>query len=142
MLISGLQAKRAEKLQAPQELTVSTPPPDMGSLPLEGAKGLPTGSVPAPVRSAGMGLAGFHSSATSKAAAPKDVIASTSMQPHAAAPGSDEVAECVICWDAAANVVLQPCGHVCACSGCAVVLEEALCPMCRCVVMDNIVLQL
>ena len=55
--------------------------------------------------------------------------------------GSD-VAECVICWDAAANVVLQPCGHVCACSGCAVVLEDALCPMCRSGVLSNIILQL
>ena len=23
--------------------------------------------------------------------------------------------ECIICWEAAPNVVLQPCGHVCVC---------------------------
>ena len=144
MLVYGLQAKQAEELQVPQRLTVSLP--DIGSLPLDGGKGLPTESVAAPIGNAGMGPAALLGSpsiaAVSKAAAPKEIIAGSSMQPLALAPGNDEVAECVICWDAAANVVLQPCGHVCACSGCAVVLEEALCPMCRRVVMSNIVLQM
>ena len=50
--------------------------------------------------------------------------------------------ECIICWEAAPNVLLQPCGHICACSGCAALLENSDCPMCRCKVQDSIILQL
>ena len=50
--------------------------------------------------------------------------------------------ECVVCWEAAASVVLQPCGHICACSGCAALLQHSPCPMCRCKVQCSIVLQL
>ena len=49
--------------------------------------------------------------------------------------------ECVICWEAAPDVLLQPCGHICICSGCAAFLESD-CPMCRCTVKCSIVLQL
>ena len=43
------------------------------------------------------------------------------------------LADCVVCWDNAASVVLQPCGHMCACSGCAGMFAEThrSCPMCR-----------
>ena len=50
--------------------------------------------------------------------------------------------ECIICWEAAPNVLLQPCGHICACSGCAAWLEHSDCPMCRCKEQCSIVLQL
>ena len=50
--------------------------------------------------------------------------------------------ECIICWEAAPNVLLQPCGHICACSGCAALLEHSDCPMCRCKVECSMVLQL
>ena len=30
----------------------------------------------------------------------------------------EDWAECIICWEAPANVILQPCGHMCACAGC------------------------
>ena len=36
------------------------------------------------------------------------------------------LADCVVCWDNAASVVLQPCGHMCACSGCALLLLHPL----------------
>ena len=50
--------------------------------------------------------------------------------------------ECIICWEAAPNVLLQPCGHICACSGCAALLDLSDCPMCRCKVQGTFVLQL
>ena len=50
--------------------------------------------------------------------------------------------ECIICWEAAANVLLQPCGHICACSECAALLEHLDCPMCRCKVQCSIIMQL
>ena len=47
-------------------------------------------------------------------------------------PTSFASSECVICWEADASVVLQPCGHMCACPGCAAMLQHSDCPMCRC----------
>ena len=66
----------------------------------------------------------------------------TSEASGAVAEGYEDIAECVMCWDAAADVLQQPCGHVCTCYGCAEVLADALCPMCRCEVVSIIVLQL
>lgn len=59
-----------------------------------------------------------------------------------AAAHIDDSMECVICWEATASVVLQPCGHLCACSRCAALLKELLCPMCRCEVLSSIIVQL
>ena len=44
-----------------------------------------------------------------------------------------ESMECVVCWDASADVVFQPCGHACSCTACAESLigKVAFCPMCR-----------
>ena len=56
--------------------------------------------------------------------------------------GGFAVSECIICWEAAPNVLLQPCGHICACSGCAALLGQSDCPMCRCKVQGCIVLHL
>ena len=39
--------------------------------------------------------------------------------------------QCPVCWDAAKDTVLVPCGHQ-ACGGCAALLEH--CPTCRAVV--------
>ena len=43
----------------------------------------------------------------------------------------DDGAECVVCWEARACLMMQPCGHICVCSGCAAMLRDTLCPMCR-----------
>ena len=37
--------------------------------------------------------------------------------------------ECVVCMDAAATMVLTPCGHLCGCEGCDLI--HRLCPICR-----------
>ena len=52
----------------------------------------------------------------------------------------DSCADCVICWERCADVVLQPCGHLCTCSACvaACLGSTFLCPMCRCTVADSI----
>ena len=44
-----------------------------------------------------------------------------------------ETEECVVCWAAAACVILQPCGHMCMCEACSQVFKSpaVLCPMCR-----------
>ena len=57
------------------------------------------------------------------------------MQPHP---------ECAICLDADASVVLQPCGHMCVCAGCAHVVADpgSLCPMCRREVLASIAVPL
>ena len=43
--------------------------------------------------------------------------------------------ECKICFDAAVNTVLLPCGHACCCHDCSVRLKfatwNAKCPICR-----------
>ena len=43
------------------------------------------------------------------------------------------VDECVVCWEADADLIFRPCGHACACSSCAhlFLTSSALCPMCR-----------
>ena len=43
------------------------------------------------------------------------------------------VGECVVCWEANAELIFRPCGHACACSSCAhlFLTSSALCPMCR-----------
>ena len=56
--------------------------------------------------------------------------------------GNAEGSECVVCWEAAANVVLVPCGHMCACSGCAALLQQSDCPMCRCKVQACLCVEL
>ena len=147
--LAVVQVKQAQKHTSPRPEATAKPAPAMGSPGLDGGKDLPSMPLtPSPAARAGIMPAGevpgsdITSAASKELAASRHGRVSSSMQPVTAAAASDEVAECVICWDAAANVVLQPCGHVCACSGCAVVLEEALCPMCRCEVVSNIVLQL
>ena len=62
----------------------------------------------------------------------KEACSAAAFEPLLQAPdGCDECPECIICWEAGANVVLQPCGHLCVCSGCVELLRGALCPMCR-----------
>ena len=53
----------------------------------------------------------------------------------------EDCAECIICWEAPANVILQPCGHICACTGCIPLLLGLPCPMCRGKVMNSMVAQ-
>jgi len=67
------------------------------------------------------------------AAAPKP--APLSARKPGGAQGADED-DCVVCMDAAADMLLVPCGHVCLCAGCAdsmLRLDDAgrRCPLCR-----------
>ena len=39
------------------------------------------------------------------------------------------IPKCSICYENNCNIVIIPCGHVCACSNCA--SNITLCPMCR-----------
>ena len=42
------------------------------------------------------------------------------------------VPECVICMDAECSILLEPCMHVCCCTGCAAKLGQSpKCPQCR-----------
>ena len=50
----------------------------------------------------------------------------------------DDSVECIICWEASANVVLQPCGHLCMCLSCVELLRGAVCPMCRGEVLSRV----
>ena len=55
------------------------------------------------------------------------------------APDSDDDSvECIICWEASASVVLQPCGHLCVCLSCVELLRGAVCPMCRGEVLSRV----
>ena len=52
----------------------------------------------------------------------------------AAPPASIDEASCVVCLDEPKTHALVPCGHVCACEGCAkdkIMATDGLCPMCR-----------
>lgn len=58
-----------------------------------------------------------------------------------ARPEPDEELECVVCWAAAPGLVFQPCGHLCACAGCAQAFlgpSAQPCPMCRTAVTSGI----
>ena len=50
--------------------------------------------------------------------------------------------ECVVCWAAGAEVVFQPCGHLCTCCSCAEPFlgQSLACPMCRATVVEGITL--
>ena len=56
-----------------------------------------------------------------------------------ASDGTDECPECITCWEGGADVVLQPCGHLCVCSdACVELLRGAMCPMCRSEVLTKL----
>jgi hypothetical protein len=40
-----------------------------------------------------------------------------------------QIEECVVCSDKKASVLFQPCGHMCACDGCAALMKK--CVQCR-----------
>ena len=52
----------------------------------------------------------------------------------------DSSPDCVVCWERCADVLFQPCGHLCTCSACAGTClgSASLCPMCRCAVAGSI----
>ena len=54
-----------------------------------------------------------------------------------------EEEECVVCWAAGAEVVFQPCGHLCTCCSCAQPFlgRSLACPMCRATVAGGISLE-
>ena len=51
--------------------------------------------------------------------------------------------QCVVCWQADASVVLQPCGHLCTCAACTALFlgPQGACPLCRCSVLGSITVQ-
>ena len=53
--------------------------------------------------------------------------------PAVSAKGDPQDVECVVCWEAEAGVVFQPCGHACTCMSCAesFLASGVCCPMCR-----------
>ena len=73
----------------------------------------------------------------------QDATSSTSRADSSAADGADagaEEVECIVCWAAGAEVVFQPCGHLCTCSSCAEPFlgQRLACPMCRATVAGGI----
>jgi len=40
-----------------------------------------------------------------------------------------QIEECVVCSDKKASVLFKPCGHMCACDGCAALMKK--CVQCR-----------
>jgi len=40
-----------------------------------------------------------------------------------------EDVRCIVCMESPRNILIQPCNHLCVCSGCSVVLKN--CPLCR-----------
>ena len=66
----------------------------------------------------------------------------TSITPAPEEPFSKpDCEECIICWDACASVVLQPCGHMLACLGCIELLADLPCPMCHRPVVSSVCLE-
>ena len=61
----------------------------------------------------------------------QEACSAAAAEPEMAIGILEDSPECIICWEAGANVVLQPCGHLCVCLGCVELLKGALCPMCR-----------
>ena len=72
---------------------------------------------------------------------PAHALDSESKHMHVSADDPDDE-ECVICWEAKSHVRMQPCGHMCVCSGCAAMLRDPLCPMCRCKVLSRLTVRL
>ena len=60
----------------------------------------------------------------------------------AAADGEDadeeSESECCVCYDAAIDTALQPCGHVALCRQCAERLPQRRCPLCRAPIRDMV----
>ena len=55
--------------------------------------------------------------------------------------GAEPDEECVVCWAEGPEVVFQPCGHLCVCTGCAEPFLQGLtCPMCRHAISSCVVL--
>ena len=71
------------------------------------------------------------------AAAPAVSIFSISQ----AGPSQSKIScECVVCWEAEANHIFQPCGHLCTCLSCAqpFLHSQVPCPMCRAPVVSSV----
>jgi hypothetical protein len=74
-----------------------------------------------------------------------DVAAKVAAE-RAAAAAAPRQAQCAVCLDAPSDTVLLPCGHKCACRGCAVTLtrggggpERRACPICRAPLTGSVV---
>ena len=90
----------------------------------------------APIKSAGS--EGPQARGALSSEGPNDDPGAMSTPEHACDDGD----ECVVCWEARAHIMMQPCGHICICSGCAALLRDPLCPMCRSEVASRLVVKL
>ena len=68
----------------------------------------------------------------------QDSFSAAAAEPHQAPEDLEECPECIVCWEASASIVLQPCGHLCVCLGCVELLRGDLCPMCRGQVLSRV----
>ena len=139
--MAGLQVERAEQQPSSDatsgavESHDATPSPADGQAPLEGPQ-----QTPDPAE-----LGACAASDSSPCAAPgvdsashQEPWSAAAAGPHKAIDDLEDCPECIICWDANASVVLQPCGHLCVCLGCVELLRGAACPMCRGQVLSKV----
>ena len=139
-----LQAKLMAQHQQPSSAARLEPVPD--------AECLNTGLDVSPQPASTCSTAAMQGSSAEDARSECKLSGSADQQPrdaiiqHISAQACTDAesasSECVICWEAVPDVVLQPCGHMCVCSGCAALLAGSSCPICRCEVQCNITLQL
>ena len=103
----------------------------------------------AAMTSLGQGCTAVKEASRQKPHAPKPVLVPgcDSKSAPDAAPSlvayqvsGDSSLDCVICWEAAASLVFQPCGHMCACANCVSAFfgPAFLCPMRRSEVASSI----
>ena len=122
---SAADAKAAATSEVAADVSLSVPAPAVAS-----HKGLHAEAAYKPVSSDGPGVSSSPSSA--------DVATGVRASVHA----FDDGAECIVCWEARACLMMQPCGHICVCSGCAAMLRDTLCPMCRTEVASRLLVKL
>lgn len=51
-----------------------------------------------------------------------------------------EIVVCVACMSTGSNIVLRPCNHVCLCGGCFQELDRLVCPLCRSIIREIVVI--
>ena len=135
-----MQAKRAElqpHSQPPAHRAAGhDPQPSAASSTVSGNDGVHPAPHPASTAAAhgpGPTMAPLSLQETAGTSQQDNSIHAAANQPQAQADNTEDLeeADCVICWEAPASVVLQPCGHMCACSGCIAMILGSPCPMCR-----------
>ena len=65
------------------------------------------------------------------AIAPEAPVAIAPEAPRGAEAAAGPSRECIVCLTEAANMLMRPCNHVCACQACSRRLIRHPCPLCR-----------